>query len=281
VVVNLASGSVGPDAPEEMARLLAEFGLDAEVRTPAPDELRDVLKAAVDARPDLLIVLAGDGTARAAAELCGPTGPMVAPLPGGTMNMLPHAVYGNRPWQEALRLALTEGRERDIGGGCIEGHRFLVAAILGAPALWAPAREAARYGRPRLAWLWARRAMARAFKGRLRYNLDGGQRGKAEALALICPVASKVMHAEDPCLEAAALNPHGAGEALRLGLNALVRDWRIDPSVDDEFCRVAHVWSAQGIPAILDGESVRLPPVVEIRFDPCICRVLTPPREDR
>lgn len=197
------------------------------------------------------------------------------------MNMLPHAVYGNRPWKEALHLALTEGRERDIGGGCLEGHRFLVAAILGAPALWAPAREAARFGRPRQAWQWARRAMARAFKGRLRYSLDGAHHGKAEALALICPIASKVMHADDPCLEAAALNPHGAGEALRLGLNALVRDWRVDPAVDDQFARVAHVWSAQGIPAILDGESVRLPSVAEIRFDPCICRVLTPPREDR
>lgn len=279
--MNLASGSVGPDAPEEMTRILEEFGLRAKIRTPAPDELRDSLKEAIDAAPDLLIVLAGDGTARAAAELCGPDGPMIAPLPGGTMNMLPHAVYGSRPWQEALRLALSEGRERDLGGGCIDHHRFLVAAILGSPALWAPAREAARYGNPRLAWQWARRAMSRAFKGRLRYSLDGGQRGKAEALALICPIASKVMHAEDPCLEAAALNPHGAGEALRLGLNALVRDWRVDPSVDDEFCRLARIWSAQGIPAILDGETVRLPPIAEVRFNPRICRVLTPPREDR
>lgn len=280
-MVNLASGSVGPDAPEVMAGVLAEFGFDSVIHTPAPDELRDRLKASVDAGPDLLIVLAGDGTARAAAELCGPNGPMIAPLPGGTMNMLPHAVYGARPWEEALRMALTEGRERDIGGGCVEGHRFLVAAILGAPALWAPAREAARYGNPKLAWLWARRAMTRAFKGRLRYSLDSGRRGKAEALALICPIASKVMHAEDPCLEAAALNPHGTAEALRLGINALIRDWRADPSVEDEFCRSARVWSAQGIPAILDGESVRLPPVVQIRYEARICRVLTPPKEDR
>lgn len=279
--MNLASGGVSPDAPDELARVLAEFGLSATVHTPATGELRDRLKACVAEGPDLLVVLAGDGTARTAAELCGPKGPLIAPLAGGTMNMLPHAVYGDRPWKEALRLALTEGQERDIGGGCVEGHRFLVAAVLGAPALWAPAREAARHGHPRLAWLWARRAMTRAFKGRLRYSLDGSRRGKAEALALICPIASKVMDDEDPCLEAAALNPHGAGEALRLGVNALVRDWRMDPAVDDEFCRRARVWSAQAIPAILDGESVRLPPVAEVRFEPCVCRVLAPPKEDR
>ena len=32
---------------------------------------------------------------------------VIAPLPGGTMNMLPHAIYGPRPWQVALSLALA------------------------------------------------------------------------------------------------------------------------------------------------------------------------------
>ena len=50
------------------------------------------VRAAVDAAPDLLIVLAGDGTARLAAELCGLDGPLVAPMAGGTLNMLPHAL---------------------------------------------------------------------------------------------------------------------------------------------------------------------------------------------
>jgi len=281
VVINVASGSVGPDAPDEMARLLADFGIAADVHACIPGELVRQLRASLDAAPDLLITLAGDGTVRAAAELVGPDGPLIAPLPGGTMNMLPNAVYGGRPWPEALRLALDEGRERDLGGGCIEGHRFLCAAILGSPARLAPAREAARDGRFGVAFRQARSAVGRAFTGRLRYRLDGGPRAKAEALALICPIASKVMHAEEPVLEAAALNVRGAGELLRLGLNALVRDWRADPAVDDQFCREARIWSAHRIPAILDGEAVILPSLTEIRFDPKVCRVLTPPKEDR
>ena len=119
------------------APAIAEAGVDAPVREIAERAGVGVatLYRHFPQRSDLIVAVFRnevDACARAAAELCGPTGPMVAPLPGGTMNMLPHAVYGNRPWQEALRLALTEGRERDIGGGCIEGHRFLVAAILGA-----------------------------------------------------------------------------------------------------------------------------------------------------
>jgi diacylglycerol kinase family enzyme len=281
VVVNVASGSVGSDAPEEMARLLAEHGVKADVRACGPGELMAQLKASVAAAPDLLITLAGDGTVRAAAELCGPDGPLIAPLPGGTMNMLPHAVYGARPWPEALKLALEEGRERELGGGCIDGHRFLCAAILGSPARLAPAREAARDGKFGLAFTQTRKAIERAFTGRLRYQLDNGQREKAEALLLICPIASKVMHAEDPQLEAAALNPRGAGEILRMGLNALVRDWRVDPAVENQFCRRARIWSAHRIPAILDGEIVALPSLAEVRYEPNVCRVLTPPKEDR
>lgn len=281
MVINVASGSVGVDAPDEMARLLAEHGVKAKVHACQPGELMDQLKASVGTGPDLLITLAGDGTVRAAAELCGPTGPMIAPLPGGTMNMLPHAVYGSRPWPEALKLALEEGRERDLGGGCIEGHRFLCAAILGSPARLAPVREAAREGQFGKAFTQFRSALQRAFTGRLRYQLDSKRRDKAEALVLMCPIASKVMHAEDPQLEAAALNPTGAGEILRLGLNALVRDWRVDPAVDSQFCRSARVWSAQRIPALLDGETVLLKANTQVRYDPKICRVLTPPKEER
>ena len=277
MVANVASGGVGPTAPAELEAIFAELGVPANICTPAVEDLTTCLRSSIDAGPDLLVVLAGDGTARAAAELCGPQGPLLAPLAGGTMNMLPHALYGAQPWPEALRQILEQGEPRTLGGGETEGHRFLVGAILGSPALWAPAREAARHGKVRLAWVRAQRAFRRAFTGRLRYALDGRERAKAEALVLMCPIASRVMHPDEPALEAAALNIHGAAEALRLGVNAIVRDWRIDPAVDDQFCQVARVWAAQGIPALLDGESVRLRSLTEVRYEPAICRVLALP----
>ena len=279
MVANIASGSVGPDAPDQLAAIFAEYGIDARISAPAPQGLESCLKAAVDAGPDLLVVLAGDGTARLAAELCGPTGPLLAPLPGGTMNMLPHAVYGVRPWAEALRLALDTGEPRMLGGGNVEGHRFLCAAILGSPALWAPAREAVRNGKVKLAWIRAQRAFRRAFTGRLRYALDGGARDKAEAMVLMCPIASKAMDEDAGALEAAALNVHGAGEALRLGVNAILRDWRLDPAVENRPCQLVRVWSPQPIPAILDGETVRLGSVIEVRYEPAVARILALPRD--
>ncbi|MDB5445017.1 MAG: hypothetical protein JWQ97_334 [Phenylobacterium sp.] len=281
VVANVASGSVGADAPAELEKIFSDFGVDAHVCAPSTDDLTNCLRAAVDSAPDLLVVLAGDGTVRAAAELCGPQGPAIMPLPGGTMNMLPHAIYGVRSWQDALSVALVQGEERMLGGGEVEGRQFLVAAILGAPALWAPAREAARYGDVRLAWLRARRALARAFAGRLRYALDGGPRHKAAALSFLCPSISRALDEAAPALEAAALDLKGAADVVSLGFHALVGDWRNAPAVAASPCQLARVWAAEGIPAILDGEAVRLKTAAEVRYKPDVVKVLRLPRELR
>jgi diacylglycerol kinase family enzyme len=279
VVANVASGSVGRDAPAQVEKILSDFGLTHHVWTPEPNEVVDCLRAAIDKAPDLLVVLAGDGTARAAAELCGPEGPIIAPLPGGTMNMLPHAVYGVRPWPEALRLALEHGYERPIGGGSIAGHSFLVAAILGSPALWAPAREAARFGKPKLAWLRARRALRRTFQGRLRYMLDGAEREKAEALVFICPLTSRALDNEAHTLEAAALDVHGVSDLLRLGFHAVTGDWRDSPEVVVRPCKAARVWGSHNIPALLDGETVQLKTLAEVRYVARVARILALPKD--
>jgi len=279
VVANVASGSVGKDAPAEIEKILAEHGLTPHVWAPETGDLEQCLRKAVDAAPDLLIILAGDGTARAAAELAGPDGPVIAPLPGGTMNMLPHAIYGVRPWQTALSIALDQGFERPIGGGQIDGHSFLVAAILGPPALWQTAREAARAGQARKAWMAARRAMRRAFTGRLRYLLDGGQREKAEALVFMCPLTSRAMNNNEAALECAALDVQDVRAAFRLGFHALTGDWREAPGVEVERCELARVWSAHGIPALLDGEAVRLKTLTEVRYTPKVARILAIPKD--
>lgn len=279
VVANLASGGVDKDAPGEIEKIFSDHGLAAHVCAPETHDLTNCLRAAVDAGPDLLVTLAGDGTARTAAELCGPDGPVLAPLPGGTMNMLPRAIYGARSWQDALSLALAEGSERTIGGGEVEGKPFLVAALLGAPALWGAAREAARYHEPIQAVARARRAMRRAFTGRLRYSIDGGPRDKAEALHFMCPHISRVMADEDRALEAAAVDVRGAADAFRLGVNALMRDWRDDPAVEVRRCKATRVWASGGIPALLDGELLRLHSYAEVSYRPAVARLLALPKD--
>ena len=74
-VINPQAGSTGPDALEQMQALLADHGLSANVHAAEPADLAKTLRLALDHSPDLLIVLAGDGTARAACEMAGRRAP--------------------------------------------------------------------------------------------------------------------------------------------------------------------------------------------------------------
>lgn len=276
VIANPLSGSVGPNACEEAAALLEAWDLEVNVQRCEPGKLPQIIASALAAKPDLIIVIAGDGTARAVAEAAGPDGPLVAPLPGGTMNMLPFAIYGQTTWTEALEAILADGVEKSISGGTVEKHSFYVAAILGSPALWARAREAARHGKIWLAFQRARRAAQRAFSGRLRFTLDGSHRNKAEALTFMCPLVSKALDNDADGLEAAALDPTGALDVFRLAVAAAAGQWRADPAVNVTLVRQALTWAGGPIPAILDGESVRLGRTAMVRFQPNAFRALVP-----
>lgn len=191
------------------------------------------------------------------------------------MNMLPKALYGTTDWKEALRTILEDGEPQYVSGGEVEGHAFYCAAILGAPALWAPAREALRGGRLKLAFSHALHAWRRAFSGRIRFDLDDGRRQKAEALVLISPMISRALD-EPVGLEAAVINPHDAADAFRTAAHALFDDWRADPAVRTQPARRIRVDARSRVPAVLDGETVRLSSNATIRFLPKAFRALAP-----
>jgi len=265
VLVNPLSGSVGPRAAAEVEAILADYPCEAEVVELVGDTMDAQINTALATSPDVLFVLAGDGTARAAASKAGPKGPLVAPLPGGTMNMLPKALYGTTDWKVALRNALEHGQSKCVSGGTVEGQAFYCAGIFGSPALWAPAREAMRTGKLSLAWTYGRRALRRAFSGKIRVELDGGRARKSEALVLISPMISQAMD-EPVGLEAAAMDPIDAAQAFRLAATALFSDWRQDPSVMTQPAKRIRIRARSRIPAVLDGEPILLPHDTTVTF---------------
>jgi diacylglycerol kinase family enzyme len=283
IIANEHSGSVGPGAAADAEAIALALGFTAHARAVEPHDLRAQLESAIATKPDLLVVIAGDGTANMAATLCGPDGPLLACLPGGTMNMLPRALYGSRDWKAALQAILSDGAVMPVSGGAVNGQPFHVAAILGNPALWAPAREAIRDGKFREALKRGVYAWRRAFQSKIHYTLDGDMHGKAEGLGLLCPIVSKGISNDTPALEAAAVNPPGMLAVLRLGLETLVLpflspmlggDWRTSPYVRTSKCRTGHASGRRRVHAILDGEIVRLPKYVTISFTPVAFRAL-------
>src|SRR5262249_23928663 len=108
------------------------------------DQIERAFAEAAAHKPRMLVVLGGDGTIRTAAEACTGTDTYLLPLPGGTLNMLPRALYGDVSWQDALRTTLAAPVTKALSGGRTEDELFFVAAIVGAPGLWMEASESIR-----------------------------------------------------------------------------------------------------------------------------------------
>lgn len=279
MLVNPLSGGVGEGAARDAEAILARYACETSIVTLESGEFDAQIEAALKSCPDVLFVLAGDGTAGTIASRAGPDGPLIAPLPGGTMNMLPRALYGTSDWKAALKVALEEGAPQTVAGGEVSDgettRSFFCAAIFGSPALWAPAREAIRVGKLGLAWAYARRALKRAFTGQMRFVLDGQPARRAEALVLISPMISRAMD-EDSGLEAAAMNPADAAQAFRLAAHAVLDDWRQDPAVATKATRRVQLRARSRIPAVIDGEPMLLRHEAKVRFIPDAFRALAP-----
>ncbi len=275
-LINTASGGCDASAAEQMKAVFVQAGLDhAEVIDMAPPDIDATLKRAV-AAADIVVVLGGDGTIRAAAAACSNTDKLLIPLPGGTMNMLPKALYGSRSWVDALAETLSDPQVHVVSGGRAESELFFCAAVLGAPSLWADAREAIRRGDFIEAVRRSVTAIRRSASEPLTYRMEGGAPATAEAIAVICPLVSRALREDELSLEAAAIEPVTASALFRLAFHAIFDDWRNDPSIS--LARVKRL-EARGhgrVPVILDGEKVRMGRVVRVEFVPVGFHALAP-----
>lgn len=276
-VLNPASGGVDPSCEALTREILAEAGAAGVTVTCAdPQSIAQALERAA-AEAEVLVVLGGDGTLRAAAERCGAEGPALLPLPGGTMNVLARALYGPRPWPEVLRAVLPQPGIANLSGGRAGGRLFLISALIGVPSRWVRAREALRRGRLVEASAWVREAVSRPLPEPVSYDFGRGERGTARALAIRCPLTSRALAAEAQVLEAAAIDPSSAAEAASLGMKALFGRWREHPAVAVAETTAITVERTGGAPALLDGEEERLKTPLRITFKPKAVRVLLPP----
>lgn len=274
-VLNTGSGSVTAAAGSQVESLFEAADLThAQIVVADPETIEAALKDAA-ASAEVVVVLGGDGTIRTAARECGRSRSLLVPLPGGTMNMLPHALYGPHPWAKALADTLANPRIQTVSGGRVGQETFYCAAIFGAPSLWADAREAVRQGH--LVEALKRSVTAAEHSGEpLSYRLGDGEEGTAEAVAVICPLVSKALSDDAPALEAAALEPGTASGVFSLAYHAVFDDWRNDPSVSLARVRQIRVRGSARVPAILDGERVHLGRSATVQFLPKAFRALVP-----
>jgi diacylglycerol kinase family enzyme len=274
-ILNTGSGSCDATSADQAKAVFAEAGRGhVEIVSVDPAGLDAALDAAV-AKAKVLVVLGGDGTIGTAANKCGDKGPLLIPLPGGTMNMLPKALYGSLSWQEALAATLAQPKLQKVSGGVVGDHRFYCAAILGAPSLWADAREAVREGHLLEAAQKAVTATRRSLSDAVDYRF-GKISGSAEAVAVICPLVSDALDGDEPALEAVALDPTTAAGLFGLAFHAAYDGWRNDPSVTCVKATKVEVEGHGALPVILDGEKVRTGRKAVVTFLPVAFRAIVP-----
>ena len=275
-VLNTGSGSCDATSADKIKAVFDAAGLTgARIVSVGPEEIEAALDGAV-AESDVVVALGGDGTIRTAAIKCGAANVPLIPLPGGTMNMLPKSLFGDRDWERALAATLAEPRWSEVSGGLAEGQPFFCVAILGAPSLWADARQSLREGHLGEAFERSVTALKHSVDDPLDYQFGEAIQGSAEAVAVICPLVSRVLSKDEPGLEAAALDPETAAGLFRLTFHAVFDDWRLDPSVQRAKVKTVRVTGHGPVPVILDGETVHMERVVNITFKPKAFRAITP-----
>jgi diacylglycerol kinase family enzyme len=276
-IINTSSGSCDLESEQKMLSVLTAAGV-VEPRTwcGEGDKMEQFFTEAVGHKLEVLIVLGGDGTIRTAAEACAEKGSYLIPLPGGTMNMLPRALYGDVAWEESLENTLAAPSLKVLSGGRIAGKQFLIAAIVGAPALLLEPRESMREGNIVDAIEKGSVAFRKMFETKIQYLISGGMKGEAEAVALICPLISEQMSDSEQALEVAVIDVESATEMIGLVSTAAFGKWRDHRNILLTKTRRVNVQSSKDIPATLDGERVNLGRSAEIDFVSRAVNVIVP-----
>jgi diacylglycerol kinase family enzyme len=276
-IINTSSGGCDSESEQKILSILTLAGIvEPKVWCGEAKEMERSFAEAAGQKLEVLIVLGGDGTIRTAAEACAEKGSYIIPLPGGTMNMLPRALYGDVAWEESLKNTLAAPSLKVLSGGRIAGKQFLIAAIVGAPALLAEPRESMRDGNIVDAIEKGSLAFRKMFETKIQYLISGEMKGEAEAVALICPLISEQMSDSEQALEAAVIDVESAAEVIGLVNTAAFGKWRDHRNILLTRTKSMRVQSRTDIPAILDGEKITLGGSAEITFVPKAVTVLVP-----
>jgi len=276
-IINTSSGGCDSESEAEMLDILEGAGVtNCKMWCGGSDQIERAFVDAVTHKPEVLVVLGGDGTIRTAAEACTGTDTYLLPLPGGTLNVLPRALYGDSSWQEALKETLTNPLTKQLSAGRVRDKIFFVAAVVGAPGLWMEAREAIREGDILNAVGKAGVAFEAMFDTAIQYFISPELSGEAEVVAVICPLVSEQLSDSEQTLEAAAIDVENATELLGLATAAAFGKWRHHKSVTLTKTHRVTVRSKKDIPLFLDGERVKVGHEAEISFAPHAVNVIVP-----
>ncbi|MEJ0022253.1 MAG: NAD(+)/NADH kinase [Alphaproteobacteria bacterium] len=185
------------------------------------EEVGDLIACRREAfKADVIIVLGGDGTARAAAEAFS-AGPPLILLRAGR-SMLPHALYGVRTWQDALRERSRAGASSVWLAARRTTRSSSWPPSFGPPTLLARARESVARAGSSEAIRRFDHAFRRMFSRSMTVHAQGSALAHVEGLGVLCP--AYVGEIQDSSLEWVQLAVSRERNSPR---RLALRDWRV------------------------------------------------------
>jgi diacylglycerol kinase family enzyme len=268
---NPKSGSVPADGRERLQAVLESAGhAHAELVEADPGDPGAQLRELAARGPDLFIVWGGDGTLRAALTEVGAKTSNLLLLPGGTMNLLPRILHGEKSWEDVLRDVIKGPRRKTLPAGEVNGQAFYCAMLAGAPARFAEAREALRRGDLGKAAGEARAAIDVLNTLHLGARYSNGYAFADERLPTSSVIGAVIgaLTKTGEGMEVASLANPTTGGALNVVWTSFFTDWRNAPGVEVAPATSLDVESEDGeqIPVIADGEPADADERVHVTF---------------
>jgi diacylglycerol kinase family enzyme len=268
---NPKAGSVPADARVKLTAVLNQAGVNgADLIETDPENCVGQLKSLAAMQPDLFIVWGGDGTIRAALSIVGPITPNLLILPGGTMNLLPRSIHGEKPWDVILREVLNAPKLMSVSGGEANGNRFYCAMLAGAPAHFADARESIRRGDLAKAAAQTGTAIETLKTMHLEASYSDGYSFADTRLptsSFVGAIIGTLTKAGKGMEVASLANPTATG-ALNVVWTSFFTDWRNAPGVEVAPADSLDIGAEDGrdIPVIADGEHMEPAPRIHVAF---------------
>lgn len=285
VVINNSAGSSASFSEEALKSAAPNATFD--VMTVAPDELDKAFDKAFSEKPFAVIVVGGDGTARAAAARAVATGVPIIPMPGGTMNVLPKIIFGHGDMAQAIA-DIPNLRPQALDVGRIGGETFFLSAAFGFPGPMTRLREATRserkFQRIREAAGALLRNIGPSLQCRLRWRIPSHKWRNAHSLVIAIGDLERVLapDREDHGhrFEVAALRLRSVWQMLSFGAAFLAGGWRKSPRL--KIARASQVdlrLPSRRPLVVLDGEPMRISRADHVTLDRGALPVLALPEE--
>lgn len=287
LIVNPQAGSLLDSSitPEDLARQVADVGIDVELLTGDPSELDGLVDRAIASDRDMILVAGGDGTVNSAARRIAGTDKTLGIVPAGTLNHLSQDLGIPQNFRGAIEV-LASGEAVQIDIGEVNGHTFLCSSVIGFASRLARQREHWRGRLNPLRWARVLAHMAGTMDRdpAVEVALDDPEHGTFKTRHLTVAVGDYVdrpgrlfvrTHLDGGELGLYAIPRPSAGKVLKLFMAALAGRWRSDPEITARRVQAATVTSGQAqIRVLNDGEILLLDQPVEYRIRRRALRVI-------